>query len=311
MNRSQIVKGFLPPLIVDAARRVKSQMILRRYLRNGKTPWSEGYSAYRTQFIASALGNEGLLRIFRRGQSLPQGYGVGVDERCIEYPWLIAHLHDGPGVLLDAGSTLNHDFILAHPIFQRKIIHILTLAPERNCFWQKGISYLFHDLRDIPVRDDYYDTITCVSTLEHVGCDNMHFTGKENHRENNLEDFLFAMKELSRILKPGGTLFLTIPFGIYRCFGSFQQFDRNCLQRAIEAFREAGEITEVFYRYTANGWNVAGASDCAECEYVEWITWPRARWPSALPIEPDFAAAARAVACVRLSKREIRHSLDA
>jgi hypothetical protein len=33
------------------------------------------------------------------------------------------------------------------------------------------------------------------------------------------------MKELRRVLKPKGRLFLTVPYGIHRDYGLFQQFD--------------------------------------------------------------------------------------
>ena len=249
-----------------------------------------------------ALADKTLLECFRRNEPLPLGYGVGVDERCIEYPWLLAHLHDEPEVLLDAGSALNYDFILNHPVFRSKVIHILTLAPEASCFWQRGISYLFHDLRDIPIRNAYYDTIACLSTLEHVGCDNTLYTYTDADREHLPEDFVLVIHELRRTLKTGGTLFLTVPFGVYRHFGTFQQFDRKLLSRAVEAFGKTSKVTETFYRYTAEGWQLADAADCAACEYVEWITRPHDQWPNPLPVEPDLAAAARAVACVRLTK---------
>ena len=304
MNLKQVAKCLLPPIVVDAIRWVKhgnGSRTLQQYLRGGRVPWSPGYGIYKRHLITRALADETLLERFRRGDPLPSVYGVGVDERCVEYPWLLAHLHDGPEVLLDAGSTLNHDFIVDHPVFRRKVIHILTLVPEANCFWRTGISYLFHDLRDIPVRDAYYDTVACLSTLEHVGCDNTLYT-RCSHDEHRPGDFVLAIQELRRVLKPGGTLLLTVPFGVYRYFGTFQQFDRKLLSRAIEAFGNASEVTEIFYRYTADGWNVAGAEDCAECEYVEWINQPRNQWPNPLPVEPDLAAAARSVACVRLIK---------
>ena len=76
-----------------------------------------------------------------------------------------------------------------HPIFHSKLIHIL-LAPEANCFWQKGICYLFHDLRDIPTRDAYYDTIACLSALEHVGRNNTGFTPNQAHNEYRPSDFV-------------------------------------------------------------------------------------------------------------------------
>jgi SAM-dependent methyltransferase len=178
----------------------------------------------------------------------------------------------------------------------------LTLAPEAHCFWQKGISYLFQDLRDIPIRNSYYDTIACLSTLEHVGFNNTLFGCKQTRSQDRAEDFVIAMGELRRVLKSGGSLLLTVPFGAHRDLGAFQQFDRKLLSRAVEAFGESSEVVETFYRYTAEGWNVVEAEDCAECEYVEWISRPRDQWPRPLPLEPDRAAAARAVACVRLLK---------
>jgi SAM-dependent methyltransferase len=301
----QVAKSLLPPIALSATRRLMRRSqdnVLQDYINNGKIPWSQGYSIYKMQHISSALGDSNLLRAFRCGATLPLGYGVGVDERCIEYPWLVSHLRDGWQILLDAGSVLNQDFILAHPIFSEKRIDILTLAPEANCYWQKGISYFFHDLRDIPIRDNYYDVIACLSTLEHIGCDNTFYTHDESHKERRPEDFAVAMKELRRVLKPGGILLLTVPFGVYQYFGTFQQFDRELLTRAIEAFGAVDDISESFYRYSADGWTIADAADCAECEYVAWITKVNGQLPESLPVEPDLAAAARAVACVRLVK---------
>jgi len=274
------------------------------YMKAGRIPWSRGYEQAKTRFISEVLANPGLVEVFQKGCKLPEQFGVAFDERCVEYPWLLAHLKPGPERILDAGSTLNQSSILDNPMFLQKKLHILTLAPEAACFWYKRVSYLYDDLRDIPVRDDYYEAIACLSTLEHVGCDNTHYTQNEIHREHRTEDFVLVMREFRRVLRPGGTLFLTVPFGVYRYFGTFQQFDRKLLSKALEAFGKARDLSETFYRYTADGWNIAKATDCAMCEYVEWVAnaWSSNQWPNPLPVEPDLAAAARAVACVRLIK---------
>lgn len=311
MSIKKLAKNLLPPIVIHAAnyatgrnqQRTKEQ-ILQEYFQNGRVPWSHGYGLYKIELITQTLSDKTLLEHFRCGQSLSPGYGIGIDERCIEYPWLIAHLPVEAECLLDAGSVLNHDFILNHPIFDNKKLHILTLAPEENCFWQKGVSYLYDDLRDIPIRNDYYDAIICLSTLEHVGFDNTLHIQDESYRENRPKDFVLVIKELRRVLKPGGSLFISVPFGVYRQLGTFQQFDRELLSRAVESFGSASEVTETFYQYTANGWQIAPASDCAECEYVEWVAnaWQHPQLPTPIPVETDLAAASRAVACVHFVK---------
>lgn len=273
-----------------------------QFERHGRVPWSPGYDEHKRRFLAATIDDEALLERFRTGAALPANHGVGIDERSVEYPWLLAWLGCRPGVLLDAGSALNHEFLLSHPALRAREIHIVTLAPEVESFVGRGISYLFHDLRDLPLRSDFYDDVACVSTLEHVGFDNTAYTHDEAHREQRPDDFRLVMRELNRVLKPGGRLYLTVPFGVPRRFGSFRPFDRALLDAAVAAFGGSTEMREAFYRYTAEGWQRADADDCAACEYVEWITRPHDQWPRPTPVEPDRAAAARAVACVRLVK---------
>lgn len=274
------------------------------YVRAGRSPWSRGYAQAKERFVGTVLADPTLLQVFRKGGELPTQFGVGLDERCVEYPWIIAQLQDGPERLLDAGSTLNHAFILNHPILQTKTVYILTLAPEPECFWHKGISYVYDDLRAIPFRDGCFDSVACISTLEHVGCDNTLYTHNDADREHAPEDFTRVMSEFRRVLKPGGALFLSLPFGVYWHFGAFQQFDQQLLRRAVEGFGKANEIEHTFYRYTATGWNIADAASCANSEYVGWVAdaSTSGQLPTPLPVEPDMAAAARAIACVRLVK---------
>ena len=297
---------FLPPILSKGVRWLRRRIIGSKadvFLRGGAVPWSPGYDAYRKHVIGQFLADESISACFRLGQRLPEGYGVGLDERCIEYPWLLANLPDGPGTLLDAGSCLNHEFLLATPQLAGRKMHILTLAPERAAYWPRGISYLYEDLRSIPIRDGFYDVVACLSTIEHVGCDNSQYTRSTTPDINRPDDYLAVMRELCRVLRPGGTLFLTVPFGIGRNFGAFWQFDRERLARAVEAFGPTSEVSERFYKYNREGWNIAGPEDCAACEYVTWLTLPNEQRPSSIPVESDKAAAARAVACVRIEKK--------
>jgi ubiquinone/menaquinone biosynthesis C-methylase UbiE len=138
-----------------------------------------------------------------------------------------------------------------------------------NCYWRKRISYIFGDLRHVPIQDCLYDTIVCCSVLEHVGLDNTIFTQVARYHENSADDFVLVMREFRRLLKPSGTLLLTVPFGRYHHGGWYQQFDRSSLNRAINAFGQVSTIDECYYRHFPDGWNIAQPADCIECEYQE------------------------------------------
>jgi SAM-dependent methyltransferase len=267
-------------------------------------PWTEPYQELRIRTLAQAVHDSDLLARFSAGAALPDGYGRGLDERCIEYPWLVAQLTPGPARVLDAGSTLNHALLLELPVIKEKSLHLVTLAPERDCFWQQRVSYVFEDLRSLPFKDDFYDVVISVSTLEHVGCDNTFYTGSLPSTERRLDDFVVAGRELSRVLKPGGLFLLTVPYGTYQFHGAFQQFDRPRLSTAEASLGRMTDVSEVFYRYSSTGWQLASDDECAHCEYVAWVAelMRTGRWPDAPQLEPDYAAAARAVACVRLVK---------
>jgi len=177
----------------------------------------------------------------------------------------------------------------------------MTLAPEKNCFWENGISYFYEDLRCIPIIDNFYDIVICISTLEHVGCDNRQFTGEKGLDANHTGDFTVAVQEMRRVLKPTGYLLLTVPFGRYRNIGTQQIFDVELLARTINSF-DPKEIEQTFFSYTGGGWQFACVDECKNCHYVDWIMLPDSDRPTKFPVQPDGAAAARAVACVKLKK---------
>jgi SAM-dependent methyltransferase len=303
MNYKTLVKKLLPPFVLEQGEKILSHKMQQQYLEQGEIPWSKGYRLHKIALISQVLSNKRILDCFFNKSSLPPRYGYSLDERCVEYPWLLTRMLQLSGNFLDAGSALNFDFILEQFDFTQQKLHTLTLAPESNCFWQKGVSYLYADLRQVPIKDDFYDAIACLSTLEHVGMDNSSFTTETRYHENRPDDFVAAVQELRRVLKPGGSLFVSVPYGIYKHYGSFHQFDADLLRRMVDAFGPASMVDQSFYRYTAQGWEVASQDECANEAYVEWVAigW-KDGFPSTIPIEPDHAAAARAVACIHLIK---------
>jgi len=82
-----------------------------------------------------------------------------------------------------------------------------------------------------------------------------------------------------------------VPFGEYRNLGWLQQFDAPMVQGLIADFDGRLEA-QSFYRYTARGWQLAAMSECAAERYFDVH--------ESSTFDPDFAAAARAVACLVL-----------
>jgi hypothetical protein len=138
--------------------------------------------------------------------------------------------------------------------------------------------------------------VACISTPEHVGLDTRQFTGVDVRGAARESDFIAALYEMRRVLKPGGEMLLTVPFGRFRNVGTRQVFDARLLEQAIAAF-EPGAVARTFFKYSQQGWQSAGAEDCRECEYVDGIMPPEKRRAEKFPVQPDGAAA-----CVRLEK---------
>jgi hypothetical protein len=221
-------------------------------------------------------------------------YGLHLDERIIEYPWLFSRLPENDGCLLDAGSALNYGFLLRHERLARKQIFISTLSPEVYCYWRRGISYVFEDLRQTCYCDEYFDWVACISTIEHIGLDNyMLYTKDQAKLENRKDDYLRVIFELHRVLKPGGRLFLTFPFGKYRNHGWFQVFDADRVGRILEAFSPT-HVEESYFKYEAAGWREAQGSELKNADFFDIHTKRR--------LDPDRAASARGLACLELTK---------
>lgn len=273
------------------------------YLKNGRIPWSTGYCVYKDRLLTTLLADDRVIQRFKKRGSLPPEFGWGVDERCVEYPWVLANLPDSFERVFDGGSALNHDYIVRHPRLHGRNLTIMTLGPEAECFWREGVSYVFGDLRDIPFRDERFDVVVSVSTLEHVGFDNSIFTNRMGSATSDSPaGYAGVLREFHRLLRPGGCLLLTVPYGRPDKTKTFQMFDASMVEEVGRIFG-CDEVDATFFKYDDKGWNIATAEQCADAEYVDWFMRLPSERPPTFPVQKDGAAAARAVACLRLLRR--------
>jgi len=157
-------------------------------------------------------------------------------ERCVEVPWVAAHLANS-GRLLDIGWAMSPPewlgVLLAVQDHGASLTGIDIIDPQR--VRSRYPVELLERVLAVPVRvesfldasptDGTFDTITCVSTLEHIGFDQasppevketafVRSTTPDgaNGVRDPQTDALF-LDAAHRMLSPGGSLLLSVPVG--------------------------------------------------------------------------------------------------
>jgi len=227
-----------------------------------KAPWSGGYFIEKEKQIAQYL------------QSLKTGYdyfdncfGFGFDERVVEIPWVVNELMSH-NVILDAGSALNHPYILKH--LKLKKMYIATLYPEKY-HDSSGINYVYEDLRSLPFKNNIFDAVASISTIEHIGMECSIYKYDDNLRDRDIAngDYIDAILEMKRVTKTGGNMYISAPFGknaIYH--NSFRQFDHEMVMNIVERTKPT-QYDVKYFAYTTNGWILSPHEQCKEFSYRE------------------------------------------
>lgn len=127
------------------------------------------------------------------------------NERIIERPFVFQNLPK-KGRILDIGCS---DSIMP--------IEIASLGYEtygndlkKYPYRYPGFKFIQGDAFKLDFPDNYFDAITCISTLEHVGL-SKDFSGNTGKRKDKL-----LIEKIRKMLKKKGILMLTIPFGARR-----------------------------------------------------------------------------------------------
>jgi SAM-dependent methyltransferase len=136
----------------------------------------------------------------------------------------IKHLNFNNKLILDIGCGRGgfSNYLAQHKSTLQKIVAAdysdSAIAIARNKYPSPKIEWLQQDIMAINFPDNYFDTIISCETIEHVS------------------DPRKALTELYRVLKPGGTLFLTCP-------NYFNLFGLWCLYRWTigKPFTEGGQ----------------------------------------------------------------------
>ncbi|MHC1726426.1 MAG: hypothetical protein AB9866_10525 [Syntrophobacteraceae bacterium] len=261
---------------------------IRAFKDNGYKPWTRGYEYYKWEHIEKTITSSesfyGLLGT--------EKFGYRIDERIVEYGWFFEKLTTEPVTMLDAGSVLNYDIILNNEKIKNKKLFISTLSPEGTAFWDRGISYVYEDLRNTCFHEKMFDCIVCISTIEHIGLDNTFlYTKDQSKKENSPGDYLYFIDVLHSLLKPCCSLFLTLPFGKARNHGWFQVFDAEMVSALVQRFQPVRHTEEIF-QYSNDHWHLSSRDEAKDATCFDIHVQKN--------YDPDFAAFSRAVACLEL-----------
>lgn len=169
-----------------------------------------------------------------------------IEGRTIEYGFALSKLVKlKPGNLLDIGCVARMNPIPSAFCELGWKVHGIDV---RDCKYAHP-DFSFHkgDITNTPYPDDFFNAITCISTLEHIGIKGRYGVTVEI----NLADML-AAREMTRILKDNGTLIVTVPFNYKGGLSSTERIYNN--SRLEWIFKGLETKDERLYAWTGEYW---------------------------------------------------------
>jgi SAM-dependent methyltransferase len=140
------------------------------------------------------------------------------DVRIFEYSFVLQRLLGLPkGKVLDVGCASGINFLA--PTLATLGWQVYGIDGRKFRLNYPGFHFTLGEITCMPFPDNEFDVVYAVSTLEHMG------PGGEGgiYGVSNADADFKAVAEISRVLKPGGILLVTVPFGRPRVIKKWQR----------------------------------------------------------------------------------------
>ena len=212
---------------------------------------------YRLRFLAWLLEGHGVVReALLRAWPGAVRRELTVTERVAELPFVLRSLDLPRGArVLDVGSQWS-----LLPLFLASEGYDTVAADVSPVpIVGSGPAVVRADLRRPPFRPATFDGATMVSTLEHIG------VGFYDERRAT-DDDLAVMRALRDLVRPGGVLVLTVPFGRPGVGRHQRSYDAARLRLATEGWTRA-ETRFLARRGTA--WREATEAEASAIDSVD------------------------------------------
>ena len=170
-------------------------------------------------------------------------------DREVEWSFIISRLPQGPGEALDFGASFGNLSIAA----ARRGLHVLAidLEPERFPWKHQNVDFLCADLLKADLPDKSFDVIMNCSAVEHVG-----LRGRYGVAVEESDGDLAAMRKFRELLKPSGTMLMTIPCGLDAAIAPWHRvYGAKRLPKLLAGF-EVGE-EEYWTKSSDNRWRLS------------------------------------------------------
>jgi O-antigen chain-terminating methyltransferase len=194
--------------------------------------------------------------------------GFGRTERVIEIPWALSKYNGGRRVL-EVGCSFaseNPEYIEGLRALNIPELHGIDISSVEAPQFIKKTA----DIRESGYDTGFFDFILCISTLEHVGKDNTKYyrpvAELSLDPQKPLSPDAEALLEMFRILKPGGKLIVTVPFGKFVDYGWFIHYDAHAISGLFESIPWP-RINDEYFKYTEHGWMPCTAEALANTAY--------------------------------------------
>lgn len=154
-----------------------------------------------------------------------------VTDRVVEEPWAVAKVRPSER-LLDVGSATSR---FLHDLPASCSVYAIDLRPTPR---QPGVEVVRGDVLRAPFPPASFDVITCISTIEHIGLA-VYDQGGDKFGDE------VAMRHLRQLLRPGGRLLLTAPFGRRAVTAWLRVYDDSAFHRLTNGYRR---LSVEYYR---------------------------------------------------------------